>query len=131
MRKRLDTGSNVAMAFSHKTHLPETVHDEETGKTYKVVNGDSHDFRPLDIQPKGSPGVIVGLRNKKANSKNESAHKASNGFFVRYDPRYLVGNRGTRVKGADGNPIAQNIEARIKPQKQAPTLKNNDEAERP
>jgi hypothetical protein len=131
MRKRLDTGSNVAMAFSHKSHLPETVFDEETGKKYRVVNGDSHDFRPLDIQPKGKEGVIVGLRNKKINSTNETAHQTSNGFFVRYDPDFLVGNKGKRVKDMSGNPIAQNTEVRIRQQKQAPILKSNDQAEEP
>ena len=131
MRKRLDTGSNVAMAFSHKAHLPETVHDEETGKKYRVVNGDSHDFRPLDIQPRGEPGVIVGLRNKKISSTNAEAHKTSNGFFVRYDPQFLKGNRGKRVKDMHGNPIAQNTEARIRTQAAAPSLKTNDQAGTP
>lgn len=131
MRKRLDTGSNVAMAFSHKAHLPETVFDEETGKRYKVTNGDSHDFRPLDIQQKDQPGVIVGLRNKKISSTNAAAHRTSNGFFVRYDPNFLVGNAGKRAKDMHGNPIAQNTEVRIRHQKAAPTLKNNDEAETP
>jgi hypothetical protein len=131
MRKRLDTGSNVAMAFSHKAHLPETVFDEETGKRYKVTNGDSHDFRPLDIQQKDQPGVIVGLRNKKISSTNAAAHRTSNGFFVRYDPNFLVGNAGRRAKDMHGNPIAQNTEVRIRHQKAAPTLKNNDEAETP
>ena len=131
MRKRLDTGSNVAMAFSHKAHLPETVFDEETGKRYKVTNGDSHDFRPLDIQQKDQPGVIVGLRNKKISSTNAAAHRTSNGFFVRYDPNFLVGNAGKRAKDMHGNPIAQNAEVRIRHQKAAPTLKSNDEAETP
>ena len=49
MRRRLDSGSNVAMAFSHKSILPERVIDEETGKVYKVIDGDTYDFRPLDI----------------------------------------------------------------------------------
>ena len=131
MRKRLDTGSNVAMAFSHKAHLPETVFDEETGKRYKVTNGDSHDFRPLDIQQKDQPGVIVGLRNKKISSTNAAAHRTSNGFFVRYNPDFLVGNEGKRAKDMHGNPIAQNTEVRIRHQKAAPTLKSNDEAETP
>lgn len=87
MRKRLDTGSNVAMSFSHKSHLPETVHDQETGVTYQVVNGDTHDFRPLDKQPEGASGVVVGLKNKDATKHMWDAPKLSNGFFVHYDPK--------------------------------------------
>jgi hypothetical protein len=87
MRGMLDQGDNVAMAFSHKNKLPEFVHDEETGKRYRVVEGDSHDFRPLDMQPEGEDGVIVGLKNKAAFSKQDTAHKDSNGFFVHYDPK--------------------------------------------
>jgi hypothetical protein len=80
-------GNNVAMAFSHKNKLPSFVHDEETGKRYRVVSGDEHDFRPLDMQQEGEDGVIVGLKNKDAFGKQETAHKDSNGFFVHYDPK--------------------------------------------
>lgn len=90
MRNRLDTGSNVAMAFTHAKHLPEVVHDMESGKTYKVVDGDTHDFRPLDRQAKGDPGVIIGLRNKDNTRKGKdnfpTAAQSSHGFFVHYDP---------------------------------------------
>lgn len=86
MRQRLDTGSNVAMAFSHKNHLPETVHDLETGRTYRVVDGDTHDFRPLDKQEQGRPGVIVGLRKKSMAVNYANATRNSKGFFVHYDP---------------------------------------------
>jgi hypothetical protein len=93
MRRRLDTGSNVAMAFTHGSELPESVYDHETGRTYKVVNGDDHDFRPLDRQEEGSPGVIVGLKNKKNIGKEQEAHIDSSGFFTYFDPR-----RGKRVE---------------------------------
>jgi hypothetical protein len=87
MRKRLDEGSNVAMPFSHKTLLPESVFDEETGKKYKVIDGDTHDFRPLDSMT-GNNGVIVGLRNKNMMTKGnpELATVQSNGFITHYNP---------------------------------------------
>ena len=99
MRRRLDKGDNVAMAFSDKHHLPEEVHCQETGKKYKVVDGDTHDFRPLDIQSEGSDGVIIGLKNKKATGKTEDAHVDSHGFFVHYDPKLQMG------KNAKGQPV--------------------------
>ena len=121
MRRRLNGGDNVAMAFSHKEHLPEHIHDEETGKKYRVVNGDTHDFRPLDLQPEGEEGVIVGLKNKKATGKMHEAHLDSNGFFVHYDPALKMAKSektGSPVYARDkkGNTIAQNKEVRIKPQ---------------
>lgn len=99
MRKRLNDGDNVAMAFSHKDHLPEFVHDQETGKKYKVIDGDTHDFRPLDVQPEGADGVIIGLRNKKATGTVADAHRESNGFFVHYDPQLKM------AKNSKGKPI--------------------------
>lgn len=101
MRKRLDTGSNVAMAFTHGAHLPEVVHDKESGKTYQVVNGDTHDFRPLDKQEPGKPGVVIGLKNKNMMTKSAAAHgtaaKNSNGFFVHYDPQLKVLAKGQKA----------------------------------
>jgi len=94
MRRYLDKGENVAMAFSHKKHLPEEVHDEETGKRYRVIDGDTHDYRPLDKVPKGYDGVIVGLRNKKATGKVADAHIDSKGFFVKHDPKLLRDENG-------------------------------------
>jgi hypothetical protein len=88
MRRFLDRGDNVAMVFSGgKGQLPGFVHDQETGKKYRVVDGKSHDFRPLDIQPEGEDGVIVGLSNLKSTGARDMAHKDSNGFFVHYDPK--------------------------------------------
>ena len=87
MSKRLDTGSNVAMVFSHKEHLPKQVHDQVTDKTYRVVDGTTHDYRPLDAQPEGSDGVIIGLQNLNKTGKQDNAYKDSNGFVVHYDPQ--------------------------------------------
>ena len=87
MRQRLDTGSNVAMVFTHNVHLPHEVHDKETGKTYKVIDGTTHDYRPLDKQPEGADGVIVGLRNLDHNKGRDVAAKKSKGFMVHYDPK--------------------------------------------
>jgi hypothetical protein len=87
MRQWLDEGKNVAMAFSNKISLPESVVDEATGKVYRVIDGDAYDFRPMDAQPAGTDGVIVGLKNKAATRKQSSAAQESNGFFVNYDPK--------------------------------------------
>lgn len=87
MRRMLDRGDNVAMVFSGSKELPEFVHDQETGKRYQVVDGKSHDFRPLDIQPEGEDGVIVGLTNLKSTGARSTAHKDNEGFFVHYDPK--------------------------------------------
>ncbi len=83
MRAHLDRGNNVAMAFSHKKELPSHVHDEETGKHYKVISGDEHDFRPIDEK-----GVVVGLRNKTKTTKGVIAAQQSKGFMTHYDPAH-------------------------------------------
>jgi hypothetical protein len=137
MRRRLDQGDNVAMAFSDRTHLPEVVHDEETGKRYKVVNGDKHDFRPLDMQPEGADGVIVGLKNKKATGTTEGASRESGGFFVHYDPKLRMRPDGKYERepsqgiGPSGKPllgptIPTNHEVRIAPQGKQLTMKDHE-----
>jgi len=139
MRRMLDTGNNVAMAFTDKEHLPETVHDHETGKRYRVVNGDTHDFRPLDEQPEGAEGVIVGLKNKKAFGSEATAHKDSKGFFVKYDPGRIKTPKGTwardesapDVLGPSGKPklkptLRSNTEVSIMPQGKGQTPMTND-----
>jgi hypothetical protein len=137
MRRRLDQGSNVAMAFSHREHLPEVVVDQETGKRYKVVNGDTHDFRPLDMQPEGTDGVIVGLKNKKATGTTEGAAKESKGFFVHYDPKLKRNPTGTYERGASqgigpsgkpllGPTIPTNSEVRIAPQGRQLDVKSHE-----
>jgi len=48
MRRRLDEGKNVAMAFSHKQLIPQTLLDEETGKyTQRPSNVSLSTFRCL------------------------------------------------------------------------------------
>jgi len=106
MRQVLDDGKNVAMAFSSKQSLPESVIDEVTGKVYRVVDGDAYDFRPMDAQPLGSDGVIVGLKNKAMTRKESIAAQDSNGFFVQYAPKergYYAQNGRQRVSGHHGN----------------------------
>jgi hypothetical protein len=92
MSGRLDRGDNVAMAFSSKSALPETVFDERTGKTYQVWDGDNYDARFLDPKPgeEGNlfkQGMIIGLRNKASTLKEKTASKDTEGFFVDYDPK--------------------------------------------
>jgi hypothetical protein len=105
MRKRLDTGSNVAMVFNHRSQqgipLPKFVHDEETGKKYRVIDGTTHDYRPLDKQEDGADGVIIGLQNLKNTGSTEEAHKDSNGFVVKYDPKLKM------VLNAKGKPTKE------------------------
>jgi len=136
MRRRLDQGYNVAMAFSDKEHLPETVYDKETNKRYKVINGDSHDFRPLDISPEGEDGVVVGLKNKKAFGTEKDAHIDSKGFFVKYDPGRQKTEKGTYVRGESqglgpsgkpklGPTVRTNTEVAIEPQHKTAELKDD------
>jgi hypothetical protein len=139
MRRMLDMGNNVAMAFTDKEHLPETVYDQETGKRYRVVNGDTHDFRPLDEQNENENGVIVGLKNKKGFGAENTAHKDSKGFFVKYDPGRVKTEKGTwerdesspDVLGPSGKPklkptIRTNTEVSIMPQGKGQTPITND-----
>lgn len=110
-RDRLDQGENVAMAFSHKSGeaFPRMIHDEETGRHYKVVSGDEHDFRPLDIQDEGKAGVIVALKNIAKDLGHETAAQKSNGFFVKHDPGFAKDKKGNFVKDENGDRIPQNL----------------------
>lgn len=142
MRRRLLSGENVAMAFTNKDHLPDFVHDQETGHKFKVINGDSHDFRPLDIQPEGEHGVIVGLKNKNALAKKETAHIDSKGFTVHYDPQLKMSKNkfgepayermpSTKINPKTGMPILgetipQNKIVNIQPQKRGVIPISND-----
>jgi hypothetical protein len=89
MRRKLDQGDNVAMVFTNKgKQIPDFVHDQETGKKYRVIDGRTHDFRPLDmLENDGVDGQIVGLSNLKSTGQRDNAHIDSNGFFVKYDPK--------------------------------------------
>ena len=137
MRRMLDTGENVAMAFTDKEHLPESIFDEETQKRYKVINGDTHDFRPLNRVADGEDGVIVGLKNKKGFGSESEAHKESGGFFVKYDPGRMKTEKGTYERhpsqglGPSGKPKlgptkVTNTEVRIMPQKKQQVPMTND-----
>ena len=137
MRRMLDTGENVAMAFTDKEHLPETIFDEETQKRYRVVNGDTHDFRPLDRVPDGEDGVIIGLKNKKGFGSESDAHKESGGFFVKYDPGRIKTAKGTYDRhpsqglGPSGKPKLgptkiTNTEVKIMPQMKHQVPMTND-----
>ena len=93
MTKKLDEGHNVAMPFTVGANepLPKFVKDMKSGKTYKVIDGDVHDYRPADDwgKPEGADGYIVGLRNKDQSLSGASRKKAvesSKGFFTYYDP---------------------------------------------
>ena len=125
MRKRLDTGSNVAMAFSNKSILPERVIDEETGKIYKVIDGDTYDFRPLDVQAQGVDGVVVGLRNKAQTRKEISSAQDSNGFFVYFDPQ-IQKVKGKIVKDETGQPVYSNRDVTIAKQGTGQITLTND-----
>lgn len=125
MRRRLDEGKNVAMAFSHKKLLPETVLDEETGKVYKVINGDAHDFRPMDAVPAGMDGVIVGLKNKAATRNISDAAQESKGFFVDYDPQ-IPKVKGKLAKDESGKLMIQNTQVKISKQGSGQITMTND-----
>lgn len=125
MRNHLDNGRNVAMPFSHRDALPDFVHDEESGKRYQVVDGDTHDFRPLDAQPEGSDGVIIGLRKKSMLHSNDTAAKNSDGFFTHYDPKFQK-IKGKIVRDEFGKPIRTNTVVPIARQAAAQITLNND-----
>jgi hypothetical protein len=116
MKSRLDSGDNVAMAFSSKKAMPESVLDEATGKVYTVIDGDAYDFRPMDKQPPGRDGVIVGLKNKAMTRKESMAVQDSKGFFVPYDPQFLKDGKKL-AKDEFGQPIPGNTQVVIPQQK--------------
>lgn len=101
VRKHLDNGGVAAMAFhinakSHEgkaTPLPTHVHDEETGKKYRVIDGDEHDHRHLDKEYHNIPkheGVIAGLKFKGGEGNME---KAGN-FAVKHEGGVAVARKG-------------------------------------
>lgn len=101
VRKHLDNGGVAAMAFhinakSHAgkaTALPTHVHDEETGKKYRVIDGDEHDHRHLDKAYHNIPdheGVIAGLKFKGGEGNME---KAGN-FAVKHEGGIAVAKKG-------------------------------------
>lgn len=100
VRKHLDAGGVAAMAFnipsrgkaSH-TPLPTHVHDEETGKKYRVIDGDEHDHRHLDKAYHNIPdheGVIAGLKFKGGGPNIKRAGK----FAVSHEGGIAVAKKG-------------------------------------
>jgi hypothetical protein len=100
VRKHLDNGGVAAMAFnipsrgkaSH-TPLPTHVHDEETGKKYRVIDGDEHDHRHLDKAYHNIPdheGVIAGLKFKGGGPNIKRAGK----FAVAHEGGIAVAKKG-------------------------------------
>ena len=90
VRKHLDKGGVAAMAFNipsrgkaSETPLPTHVHDEETGKKYRVIDGDEHDHRHLDKKIHGigeHEGVIAGLLFKGGGPNIKRAGNFAVGF---------------------------------------------------
>lgn len=100
VRKHLDKGGVAAMAFNvnslsksgKATELPTHVHDEETGKKYRIIDGDEHDHRHLDKSYHNIPeneGVIAGLKFKGGQN---NINKAGN-FAVKYDGKVAVSKK--------------------------------------
>jgi hypothetical protein len=87
MRKRLNNGQNVAMAFSSKSALPKSLLDEETRTEYRIWDGDDYDARFLDPKQPDGKGMIIGLRNKAGNLSEKNATERTGGFFVQYNPK--------------------------------------------
>jgi hypothetical protein len=87
MRKRLNNGQNVAMAFSSKSALPKSLIDEETRTEYRIWDGDDYDARFLDPKQPDGKGMIIGLRNKAGNLSEKNATERTGGFFVQYNPK--------------------------------------------
>jgi len=86
MRAALDRGDNVSAVVSQQNHKPKYFLDKETGRRYEAIEGDSHDFRPLDQTPDGQPGKFIVLGRKGNKHKATNAHENSNGFIWHYDP---------------------------------------------
>lgn len=113
MRKRLDNGQNVAMAFTTKEVMPSYIFDEETGTTYQVWDGDNYDARFLDPKSEDGMGMIVGLTNKAATLKESNAAQETDGFFVYYDPKV----DGDTVTIRNQNKLAGKIPIKAEPTK--------------
>jgi len=84
VRQHLDNGGVAAMVFAVPAgrggkkggDLPTHVHDEKTGKKYRVIDGDIHDHRHLDHvynDAKSGEGLIAGLRIKGGKKMLEKA----------------------------------------------------------
>lgn len=126
VRGKLDKGRNVAMPFSNKKSLPEWVHDEETGNRYRVLDGDVHDFRPIDGADTSGKGFIVGLRRKAQTMTDDNAPRNSSGFFTHFDPQHVKDAKGKLVKDQNGDAIPTNKVVIVRRQRARTMLLNND-----
>jgi N-acetylmuramoyl-L-alanine amidase len=113
MRDTLDRGDNVSVVVSQQNHKPTSFLDKETGRRYEAVEGDSHDFRPLDQTPNGQPGKIIVLGRKGNKHTAKNAHKNSNGFIWDYDPATM----GDTIEIPDQRPFRRKSGGRIPPRK--------------
>lgn len=78
MVEMLDRGVNVAVVFNVKKSLPLPKRYKIGSRSYRVIDGDTHDLRHLDPS-----GVIVGLRYKQSFSKKTGkAVKIKSGFVI-------------------------------------------------
>jgi hypothetical protein len=111
MRNKLNTGDNVAMAFTDKKSIPKFVLDEETGKMYRTVDGVGTDFRPGDLmETDGNEGVIVALKNMEQSTHKGVEHMETAGFLVPYDAKYKrtvskTGKPGKYIRDGNGNMV--------------------------
>lgn len=87
--------------------LPTHVHDEATGVTHRVVDGDESDHRHMDHENNGIPhgtGVIAGLRMKGGKkmlaAAGDFAVKVPHGQTVARVPPI----HGTDIHGAKTSP---------------------------
>lgn len=91
----LQQGHNVAVVFGPgKTHNKETLTYPDgrpllpaVWNGFKVINGDKHDLRFLEKQPKGKPGLVIGLIAKGASafesySTKDNKFLGASGFVV-------------------------------------------------
>ena len=113
MRDTLDRGDNVSVVVSQQNHKPTSFLDKETGRRYQAVEGDSHDFRPLDKTPDGQPGKIIVLGRKGNKHKAKNAHEKSNGFIWDYDPETM----GDTIEIPDQRQFVRKSGGRIPPRK--------------
>jgi hypothetical protein len=87
MIDRLNGGDNVAIVMNQKHDKPKLL--EYLDRQYEVRDGDAHDYRPHDQQPKGKQGVILAL-GKKEQGKGataEAARERSGGFYYDFWPK--------------------------------------------
>jgi hypothetical protein len=109
VRQHLNNGGVAAMVFAvgKGKRLPTHVHDEATGVTHRVVDGDESDHRHMDHENNGIPhgtGVIAGLRMKGGKkmlaAAGDFAVKVPHGqTVVRVPPIH-----GTDIHGAKTSP---------------------------